>query len=90
MTIARRRFGKNRQKVGIVEPERKSISGQRFGEHVPAATNSRNNPLLANGLPAHVSAATNNTRDNTNCSGWWSLDGSPQVIKQGLLVSSDS
>jgi hypothetical protein len=38
MTIDRQRFGKHRLKAGIVEPERTSIAEQRFGNHVPVAT----------------------------------------------------
>jgi hypothetical protein len=37
-----------RLKAGIVKPERKSIGSQRLAKHVPAATNRRWSPLLAN------------------------------------------
>jgi hypothetical protein len=38
MTIARRRLGEHRPKSGTVDSERKSIAEQRFGNNVPAAT----------------------------------------------------
>jgi hypothetical protein len=38
-------------KARIVQPERTYIARQRLREHVPAATNRRGSPLLANGLP---------------------------------------
>jgi hypothetical protein len=40
MTIARQRFGKDGLKAGIVESRRTSTAEQRFGNHIPAATNS--------------------------------------------------
>jgi hypothetical protein len=38
MTITRQRFGKHRLKTVLVEPKRTFIAEQRFGNHVPTAT----------------------------------------------------
>jgi hypothetical protein len=50
MTIVRQRLCKHRLKAEQVEPERMSISEQRFGNYVLAATNSNERVhMLGNG-----------------------------------------
>jgi hypothetical protein len=50
MTIVWQWLCKHRLEAEIVEPERMTIAEQRFGNHVPAATNSNERVhLLGNG-----------------------------------------
>lgn len=79
MTIATQMFDKHRLKVGIVEPDRTSVAEKQFGNHVPAVSNSNEKPIASQQFGKHISVTMH--RLTSNCSVWWSLFGSPEVIK---------
>jgi hypothetical protein len=62
-----------------------TVATQRFSEHVSEVTQPTVGPPLLSsrslGMFLHNGQNTNNKRIITNCSRWWSLFGSPEVIK---------